>query len=40
MEIRIAINIETLIDRIRSLEIDETLRERLVQWAQYTSAEL
>jgi hypothetical protein len=34
------INIETLIERIRSLRIDENLHERLVQWAQYTAEEL
>lgn len=34
------INVEALIKRIRSLSIDETLRERLFQWAQYTAAEL
>jgi hypothetical protein len=34
------INIETLIKRIRSLGIDEKMRKRLVQWAQYTAAEL
>jgi hypothetical protein len=31
---------ETLIERIHSLEIYEKLRERLVQWAQYTAEEL
>ena len=34
------INIKTLIEGIRSLGIDEKLRERLVQWAQYTAEEL
>ncbi|MGD8209525.1 MAG: hypothetical protein PVI42_07840 [Desulfobacterales bacterium] len=34
------INMETLIERIHSLEIYEKLRERLVQWAQYTAEEL
>ncbi len=34
------ISVQTLIKRIRSLRIDEQLRERLVQWVQYTAEEL
>ncbi len=34
------INVETFIDRIHSLGIDETLRDRLVQWTEYTAVEL
>lgn len=34
------ISIETLIERIRSLKVDDKLRERLVLWAQYTAKEL
>jgi len=34
------VNAQTLIDRIGTLRIDELLRDRLVQWVQYTAEEL